>query len=118
MPNDDSTPEQTLSHVASIHILRPRDEPAAGTAPPTDAERGDDAEIRRLAALPPMQYDRQRKGAAAGLGVRASILDRLVRAERGCKADIEGGRALRLEDPYPWDEPVNGDVLLTEITFC
>lgn len=41
-----------------------------------------DAEIRRLAALKTIDYERERKATAEKLGVRASILDRLVQAER------------------------------------
>ena len=36
-----------------------------------------DAELERLAALSPVHYDRERKGAAKRLDVRVSILDRL-----------------------------------------
>jgi hypothetical protein len=43
-----------------------------------------DAEIERLAKLSLVEYDHQRKGAAEKLNVRASILDRLVQAERRC----------------------------------
>ena len=47
------------------------------------AARGlDDAEIERLARLSPLEYDQQRKEAAKALGVRLSMLDRMVGAAR------------------------------------
>jgi hypothetical protein len=42
----------------------------------------DDAEIERLARLPLLEYDQQRKEAAGALGVRVSMLDRIVGAAR------------------------------------
>ncbi len=48
----------------------------------------DAAEVARLAALDPLEYDRQREGAAKALGVRVSILDAMVEEAR----------------PKPWPE--------------
>jgi hypothetical protein len=45
---------------------------------PTD----DDIEIGRLARLSPIEYERDRKVAAEQMGVRTTILDRLVAVER------------------------------------
>ena len=42
----------------------------------------DDAEIERLARLSLLEYDQQRKEAAKALGVRVSVLDRMVGAAR------------------------------------
>ena len=39
-------------------------------------------EIIRLAKLPAIKYEQERKAAAKALGFRASMLDRLVKAER------------------------------------
>ena len=80
------------------------------------AENGDDtdAEIAQLAALGPVQYEQQRKVAAEKLGLRASILDKLVRAERP-ENDGKQGRAISLPEPEPWPEPVNGTELLSAI---
>ena len=47
------------------------------------------AEIKRLAGLPPVQYERQRKDAADKLGMRVTTLDKLVNAERGNEEDGE-----------------------------
>lgn len=42
----------------------------------------DDATIKRLAKLSPLEYDRQRKTESDRLGVRPATLDKLVTAER------------------------------------
>ncbi|MGH7091421.1 MAG: DUF3631 domain-containing protein, partial [Stellaceae bacterium] len=81
----------------------------------------DDAEIARLASLPPLQYDREREAAAKALRCRAAILDKLVAAERdkagGAKAaDTAGqGRALKIDNIAPWPEAVDGAALLDTI---
>jgi hypothetical protein len=79
-----------------------------------------DVEITRLAQLTPLQYEQERKAAAEKLDVRASILDRLVQAERvrlGLDGDDDGkqGRAISYPEVEPWPEPVNGAELLDEI---
>jgi putative DNA primase/helicase len=73
-----------------------------------------DAEITRLAALNPVQYEQQRKDAAEKLGLRASILDKLVRAEQPDDGSKQG-RAIAFPEPELWPAPVNGAVLLAEI---
>jgi putative DNA primase/helicase len=77
----------------------------------------DDAEIARLAALPALQYEREREVAAESLGWRVSILDRLVAAARAGNAAETGGQgqALVLSDIEPWPEPVDGGQLLDDI---
>jgi hypothetical protein len=47
-----------------------------------DADDETDAEITRLAKLSMMAYEQQRKAAAEELGMRTSVLDKLVQAER------------------------------------
>ena len=77
---------------------------------PTD----DDIEIGRLARLSPIEYERDRKVAAGQMGVRTTILDRLVAVERD-NIDGDGakqGRALSLPEPQPWHEPIDGGELL------
>ena len=77
----------------------------------------DDKEICRLAKLSAMEYERERKNAAEHLKVRASVLDRLVAAERDeFKDDGKQGRILNLPEPEPWPEPVNGAALLGAIS--
>jgi hypothetical protein len=73
-----------------------------------------DAEIKRLAELNPVQYERERKAAAERLGIRAATLDKLVQAERP-DDDTKQGRAVSFPDPELWPEPVNGAALLGSI---
>jgi putative DNA primase/helicase len=80
-----------------------------------DAPPDDDAEIARLAKLPELQYQRQRKDAAKSLGCTVSILDRLVAAERGNGTAPGQGRPLNLADPEPWPEPIDVAALLGEL---
>ena len=75
-----------------------------------------DREISRLAKLGMVEYEHERKDAAARLNLRASILDLLVAAKRDKPND--GGRqghALNLSEPEPWPDPVNGTSLLDAI---
>jgi len=83
-----------------------------------DARPDDNAELARLAALPLLEYERQRKDAAGRLGIsRISILDRLAAALRGDGAQETGGRGrpLDLVDIEPWPTPVDGSALLVEL---
>jgi putative DNA primase/helicase len=93
-------------------------EPA--TEPPKEPEPTDaDVEITRLAKLKLVEYEQQRKAAADKLGVRASMLDKVVQAERarlGLDADdSKQGRAIEFPKPEPWPEPVDGAELLDGI---
>jgi putative DNA primase/helicase len=78
-----------------------------------------DAEITRLAKLPTLQYEHERKTAAEKLNVRASILDRLIEAERAKLNPGAGkqgqGRAIEFPQPEPWTEAVDGAELLDAI---
>src|SRR5262245_47197979 len=79
-------------------------------------EQDEKAEIARLAALNPLQYDRQRSRAAEELGVSVSALDKAVKEAKASEADTKGqGRPLELPDIEPWDQPVNGAELLDDI---
>lgn len=89
---------------------------AASDPPPST---GDDAELLRLAKLPIIEYERERKAAADALGMRTSMLDRVVemkRHEQGLDGD-DGmqGKAVSFPDIEPWDKPVVGETLLNEI---
>jgi putative DNA primase/helicase len=74
-----------------------------------------DAALERLAALSPVQYEHERKGAAKRLHVRAPILDRLVKAKRPTTDDGKQGHAISFSEPEPWPEPVDGPELLDEM---
>jgi putative DNA primase/helicase len=72
-----------------------------------------EAEVIRLAALPPHEYDRCRRAEAKRLAVRTTTLDDAVKLARPREAASEGqGEALDFEDPEPWPEPVDGAQLL------
>jgi len=81
-----------------------------------------ETEIARLAALPAIKYEQERKAAAGALGVRASILDRLVQGERD-RQGLDGGddagmqgRAISFPETESWPQPVDGAALLDEIS--
>jgi 5S rRNA maturation endonuclease (ribonuclease M5) len=84
-----------------------------------DTSASDDELIAELAALPKLQYERRREAAAERLGIRVSVLDKLVATARG-KSDDEA------KEPSPvlyehWNvepaaEPVDGSILLRAIT--
>src|SRR5262245_13628060 len=82
----------------------------------------DDAEIARLAALPGLQYDRERDAAAERLRCRVSSLDAVVRAARHQDRTNPGacgsaqGRSLDLQEPEACPEAVHGAELLNEVT--
>jgi hypothetical protein len=71
-----------------------------------------DAEITRLAKLSVRVYERERKAAAEKLGMRASMLDKIVQAERKKEDDQDD---LPHWNVKPWPEPVDGAALLDSI---
>lgn len=74
------------------------------------------AEIDRLSKLDSLAYVQERDAAAERIGIPASDLTRLVNQKRG-NNDAAQGRAIELPDPEPWDKPVDGAELLSEITM-
>src|SRR5262249_6702500 len=91
--------------------------PSPAPGPNAEFESAADAEICRLARLAALEYERARKEAAERLGIRASILDRLVTAERAKFGDDgKQGRELILPDPEPWPQVVDGAELLNELS--
>jgi Protein of unknown function (DUF3631) len=80
----------------------------------TDADF--EAEIRRLAALSLLSYERERESAASALGIAATRLDRLVTANRKGDEPQAQGRPLEFPEPEPWPERVSGDAILSELT--
>jgi len=77
----------------------------------------DQAELERLAALGPFEYDRERCSAAERLGVRVSTLDAERCRFRGeSEPNTNGqGRAWSPPEIEPWPEPVDGTALLDEL---
>ena len=106
-------PGELLRFFAAIDDAPAQDKP--GDASLSDAEV--DAEIARLADLPVAQYERERKPTADGLGLRLSVLDRLVDQLRPDDTDhADGqGRTLKLVEPEPWPTAVDGAQLVCEL---
>ncbi len=79
----------------------------------------DEAILQRLAALPLLEYDRQRESAAQGLGCRVQTLNKQVEArrpkpDRG-RQDTLQGCALNFDSVEPWPECVNGAEVLDNV---
>lgn len=89
--------------------------PAPAPAPPGETE---DQAIKRLAALPSLEYDRLRQSEADRLGVRAATLDKEVARMKGYQERAsaeEQGRAVMFEEIEPWPEAVAGAALLDDL---
>ena len=74
--------------------------------------------LARLAGMSTVDYDRVRKAEAERLGVRVGTLDEEVARRRPKRADQDegiAGRALDLAAPEPWQQPVDGAMLLDEM---
>ena len=78
------------------------------------------AAVGRLATLSRIKYETEREDEAARLGIRVSVLDRLVdRAGRIAGESEVGpgqGRPVEIPEVEPWPEPVEGAGLLDGIT--
>ncbi len=74
-----------------------------------------DQRIMDLAALSTLEYEQRREPTAKDMGIRVSVLDRMVRAEQRKSEDSSG---FSLHEVEPWPEPVDGDVLLDSITHA
>ena len=92
------------------------------TNEPSNAEHDVDhvVEIERLAALETIAYEAARVNAAKRLGLRTTALDRecdRMRRTLGFETnkDRGQGRAVKIIDALPWNDPVNGDMLATEL---
>ena len=72
-----------------------------------------DIELDTLASLSPMEYDTIRENKAKELGVRVSTLDKEVAKRRETESEDEACEVV--EEISPWDEPVNGALLLDEL---
>src|SRR6202048_2000245 len=86
----------------------------AGSIPLEHSQQGDDGqEIARLAALPTLAYQQQRKNTAKELGITVDALDKLV---RGARAQAEEAQsALPHWKVEPWGAEVSGVELLDDI---
>jgi putative DNA primase/helicase len=108
-----------------IERLMPASEFRSDGPPPDDAAEpsapNDDAELERLARLPPLDYGRGRKEAAKALGdIPVGILDAAVKAKRaelGLDAEDDGkqGHVISFPEPEPWPEPLDGAKVLHDV---
>jgi hypothetical protein len=95
---------------------------AAEPFKPIDVPQGEqqdsfDEDVARMAKLPPLEYDRQRKPAARKWGCRVTTLDELVNAARGDVTSAPGqGQPINLPELEPWNTPVAGATLLDELS--
>ena len=71
-----------------------------------------DQEISRLASLPAVRYEAERSRAAAKLGMRLAILDRLVKHEQDSHQSKQGEPE---PERKPWPLAVRGDDLVEEL---
>ena len=115
------TAKQLVDRATKASLWRP-DASASNSESDAEAVEIDDrnetdAEIKRLAKLTTIEYERERKSAAEKLGIdRVSALDSAVKAARGDNGDTKGqGRPLELPTIEPWPEPINGADLLNDI---
>ena len=95
------------------------DEDAEPVDEDTDGDVDVLAEITRVSGLSSIDYERERAAVAKALGLRTSVLDKLVvqRRKSTGTGDEDGrqGRALSLPACEPWPEAVDGQALLAEL---
>jgi Protein of unknown function (DUF3631) len=100
-----NTPEKLRELIDTAPSWDPFKEPAAY-----------EEEIKRLASLSAVQYERERSEAAKLLGMRASALDAVVKVARKDTENNTGqGRAFEIADVEAWDTPVSGPNLFDEL---
>jgi putative DNA primase/helicase len=85
---------------------------------PTEASKVPslDEEILRLSKLSRVEYELERYGVAERFDIRVTALDAEV-AARQPKAEKKSGQGQEIEwvEPKPWDEPVDGALLIDDI---
>ena len=113
-------PEEVREAIANARAVQGEQDkveagPTPANEPPaTDQEIGignATATIQHLASLSPVEYEQARKEAAAGLNMRATVLDRLVNDIHKGSADSD----LPFEETSLWPEPIDPALLLSEI---
>jgi len=69
-----------------------------------------------LSKLSRVEYQRERNGVAKRLGIRVTILDAEIAARQPKAENKSGqGREIKWVERKPWDEPVEGAVLIDDI---
>lgn len=72
-------------------------------------------EIKLLAGLNVIDFEKVRKEKAKELNIRPHVLDRLVSKERQDEDDRKQGKTMSFTSPQPWKEAIDGEVLLCDI---
>ncbi|MBI4191599.1 MAG: DUF3631 domain-containing protein [Betaproteobacteria bacterium] len=86
--------------------------PAASTTQDLDLA----GELKKLAAMSPLEYEHVRVATAERLGVRTTVLDAEVKKLRAPDAtQPSAGKPLEFEDVEPYPDPVDGVQLLEKI---
>ncbi|WP_321947083.1 DUF3631 domain-containing protein [Paraburkholderia sp. J10-1] len=114
---EDQTDFNDLHQAHGLDVVRAQLESAlvAHAKPDTakaPTDESDAQNIARLAKFTAIEYERSRADAAERLGIRPSLLDKLVKAARD---EAEEAKAKPFEDVEPHAEPVNGEAMLNEI---
>lgn len=89
-------------------------EPVSANVAPSD--QAVLARLDELAQLPPLEYEKIRKAEAKRLGIRTPVLDEEVKARRSPSEDVLSGSPLTFPDIEPWDDSVDGAVLLDDVS--
>lgn len=111
-------PDDARAAGLTEEVLTGADADAVVEATPRTAGLSDDqAKILELAALPELEYSRQRKKAANDLGIQVAALDREVKRVRKTSdaTDQKSGRAVVFPEIEPWPDEVNGADLLASL---
>jgi len=112
-------PEAEADDVLGLPIIGgancppPKADKAGGVDSAASDKLEPSATLSRLAAMPPMEYDRVREQEAQRLEVRVGTLDKEVHRTRE-QAQNQDSQEL-VETLEPWSEKVDGAVLLSEI---
>jgi len=77
--------------------------------------RDENNTVNRLAALPPIEYDKVREEEAKALGTRVSTLDKEVEAERKLLEQDGSDQNSIVSDVDEWPEVIQGGQLLSEL---
>jgi len=70
---------------------------------------------KKLEGMDPLQYERSRTELATEWGIRLGELDKIHAQCHKAQLDDLQGEELRIDDPEPWPDPVDGADLLDEI---
>jgi putative DNA primase/helicase len=108
---DGATDFNDMAMLCGLEAVKACIETAQPVGEPEAVPENVDFTIASLARMSDVEYEHARTGAAKRMGMRTSVLDKLVQSERKEKASDGIG----FDDVEPWPEPVNGAALLSGI---